>query len=350
MEGQREHSGIHTAECTKFMKTMMDEGVVDLVVTSPPYDDLRDYDGFTFDCEAIAKGLFRVVKQGGVVVWVVGDRINGGRSLTSFEHAFQFRDAGFIVHDAMIFKKRNTPFMRKRAYTNCYEFMFVFTKGAPATFNPLRSPSVRSGPAQVPYLKGADGINRKTERSLSEHKVRTNIWSYAVGKNGTTRDMYAFKHPAMFPENLARDHILSWSNPDDLVFDPMCGAGTTCKVAKATGRRWLGVDVSREYTSIAERRVNETGEDSIPSPVSRPDPFDEPLPCGESVAACQWCGNEIPPVRSQLTGGRAVTCSPECSDFHGRRRRLELKAANRAARQKGSVASVNVRHSEGAGQ
>ena len=331
--------GIHTEECTSFMATM-EENIVDLVVTSPPYDDLRDYKGFNFDCAAVAKGLYRVVKEGGVVVWVVGDRINGGRSLTSFEHAFAFRDAGFIVHDAMIFKKRNTPFMRRRAYTNCYEFMFVFSKGLPVTFNPLRSPSVRSGLAQVPYLKGPDGINRKTERSLNEHKVRTNIWSYAVGKNGTTSDMYAFKHPAMFPENLARDHILSWSDPGDLVFDPMCGAGTTCKMAKATGRRWLGVDVSREYTSIAELRVKETEEGALSSLPSRTDPFDEPVVSEdlaassedvgleEPVSVCCWCGNEIPALRTQLTGGRAITCSPECSDFNNRRRQHELRAAD----------------------
>lgn len=323
-------SGIHTAECTDFMATKMKEGVVDLVVTSPPYDDLRDYEGFTFDCEAVAKGLNRVVKQGGVVVWVVGDRINGGRTLTSFEHAFIFREAGFIVHDAMIFKKRNTPFMRKRAYTNCYEFMFVFSKGVPAKFNPLRSPSVRSGLAQVPYLKGADGVNRKTERLLSEHKVRTNIWSYGVGKNGTTKDMYAFKHPAMFPEKLARDHILTWSDQGELVFDPMCGAGTTCKMAKATGRRWLGVDTSREYTEIAKRRVKETEELSDLSLPSRGDPFDEQVVEEKPKKFCSWCGNAIPVARTQATGGRAVTCSQQCSQFKNRRRRVELKAADRA--------------------
>ncbi|MXY54206.1 MAG: site-specific DNA-methyltransferase [Gammaproteobacteria bacterium] len=307
-------SAIHTGDCVEFMTTM-DAATVDLVVTSPPYDDLRDYKGFTFDCVAVAEGLAKVVKRGGVVVWVVGDRINGGRSLTSFDHAFTFRDAGFTVYDAMIFKKRNTPFMRKRAYTNCYEFMFIFSRGIPKTFNPLRSPSVRSGPAPLPFLKGTDGVNRKTRRSLSEHKVRTNIWSYAVGKNGTTSDMYAFRHPAMFPENLARDHILSWSNPGDLVFDPMCGAGTACKMAKATGRRWLGVDVSAEYTAIARQRVNDVASDSVAAPGSRADPFDAPLPI------CRWCPKEIPEARLQATGGRTVTCSHECSDLNRRKRR-----------------------------
>ena len=339
MGHRKRDTGIHTADCVHYMETM-GAGVVDLVVTSPPYDDLRDYTGFDFDCEAVAKGLAKVVKEGGVVVWVVGDRINGGRTLTSFDHAFIFRDAGFTVYDVMIFKKRNTPFMRKRAYTNCYDFMFVFSKGTPATFNPLRSPSVRSGLAPLPYLKGTDGINRKTERELSEHKVRTNIWSYAVGRNGTTADMYAFKHPAMFPENLARDHILSWSNPGDLVFDPMCGAGTTCKMAKATGRRWVGVDVSREYTTIARRRVRSTAKGSISSLPSRGDPFDEPAePDDVVVSICRWCQNEIPAARTQATGGRAVTCSPECSIYNTRRRRCELKAADRAEERKRAVAT-----------
>lgn len=334
MSDSRVDSGIHTAECTDFMAAKMGEDIVDLVVTSPPYDDLRDYKGFTFDCEAVAKGLHRVVKKGGVVVWVVGDRINGGRTLTSFEHAFIFRNAGFTVHDAMIFKKRNTPFMRKRAYTNCYEFMFVFSKGVPTTFNPLRSPSVRSGLAQVPYLKGADGVNRKTEGLLNEHKVRTNIWSYGVGKNGTTGDMYAFKHPAMFPEKLARDQILSWSNEGDLVFDPMCGAGTTCKMAKATGRRWLGVDISREYVAIAKRRVKEAGDSSDLSVPSRSDPFEEiTLVEEKSEKNCSWCGNAIPIARVHATGGRAVTCSKQCSLFRNKRRRVELKEADRAKQQ-----------------
>lgn len=321
---------IETRDCVEYMKGM-EEGTVDLVVTSPPYDDLRNYKGFKFDCEAVAKGLATVVKKGGVVVWVVGDRINGGRSLTSFEQAFTFRDAGFTVYDVMIFKKRNTPFMRKRAYTNCYEFMFVFTRGLPATFNPLRSPSVRTGIAPVPFLKGPDGINRKTKRSLSKHKVRNNIWSYAVGKNGTTSDMYAFEHPAMFPESLARDHILSWSEPGDLVFDPMCGAGTTCKMAKATGRRWVGVDVSPEYTAIARKRVDQVGWNIVDVPGSRSDPFEGPLPI------CRWCSSEIPAARLVATGGRAVTCSPECSDVNRRKRRTELKAVERARKVRSSA-------------
>ena len=142
--------------------------------------------------------------------------------------------------------------------------------------------------------------------------------------------MYAFKHPAMFPENLARDHILSWSNRGELVFDPMCGAGTTCKMAKATGRRWLGVDVSSEYTSIAQRRVSDVEEESVSEPESRADPLEEPVVEDEPVAVCRWCKSGIPAARTEATGGRTVTCSTECSQSYARDRRKELKTSNRA--------------------
>ncbi len=241
--------------CVEYMQSMTADSV-DLVVTSPPYDDLRDYKGYTFDFQGIARGLYRVIKPGGVVVWVVGDKINGGRSLTSFRQALGFEDMGFKVHDAMIYRKKNTPFMRSNAYTNCWEFMFIVSKGSPKTFNPLKEKTVRSGQEMLVSNKKADGINRKVKATLNPEKTRTNIWDYAVGLGGTTNDRFAFKHPAMFPEKLAEDHIQSWTNPGDLVFDPMCGAGTTLKMAKKHGRNYLGVDIAEEYVEIARRRVD----------------------------------------------------------------------------------------------
>lgn len=244
-------------ECAHIMTEEMDEGSVDLIVTSPPYDDLRDYHGYRFDAESVARGMLRVLKPGGVAVWVVGEKIKGGRSLSCFEHGLIFRDIGFTVHDLMIYQKKNTPFMRKNAYTNCWEFMFVLVKGkSPSAFNPLTCPTVRNGKETAVHGKGPDGDNSKRrEVTLGTEKVRTNIWAYAVGLGGTTSDRFAFDHPAMFPEKLAEDHILSWSNPGDLVLDPMCGSGTTLKMAAANGRRWLGIDISEEYAQIAERRV-----------------------------------------------------------------------------------------------
>lgn len=188
-------------------------------------------------------------------MWVTGDRINGGRSLTSYRQALYFQEIGFAVHDAMIYRKRNTPFMRRNAYTNCYELMLVLSKGRPRVFNPLVEKTVRSGMEPVVANKGPDAVNRKVMAQLNEFKTRTNVWEYSVGLGGTTSDRYAFEHPAVFPERLAEDHILSWSDPGDLVFDPMCGSGTTCKMAAAHGRQFVGCDVSARYAAIARRRV-----------------------------------------------------------------------------------------------
>ena len=244
------------ANCVEHMAEKMDECSINLTVTSPPYDSLRDYEGYTFDCESIAQGLFRVTKEGGVVVWVVADKIkNGNKSLTSFKQAIIFQEVGFNVHDVMIYRKKNTPFMRSNAYTNCYEFMFVFTKGKPKTFNPLTTDTVRQGVEMMPTNKGPDGVNYKVPGMLKDAKTKINIWDYAVGMHGTTSDKIAFQHPAVFPEKLAEDHILSWSNEGDLVFDPMCGSGTTCKMAVKNNRNYLGCDISEEYVSIARQRL-----------------------------------------------------------------------------------------------
>ena len=216
--------------CVDVMRTWPDN-MIQLTVTSPPYDSLRNYKGYDFPFEDIADQLYRVTSPGGVVVWVVGDRINGGRTLTSFRQAIYFQDIGFSAHDIMIYQKKNTPFMRSNAYTNAYEMMFVLSKGKPATFNPLKAPTQRHGYELLTHNKLPDGINKKKRGELKKEKTRTNIWSYAVGLGGTTRDKIAFQHPAVFPEKLALDHILSWSNPGDLVLDPMCGSGTTGKMA-----------------------------------------------------------------------------------------------------------------------
>jgi len=246
---------LYTADCVDFMKKL-EPNLVDLTVTSPPYDDLRDYKGFSFEFPKIAEELYRVTKKGGIVVWVVGDRTkNGNRSLTSFKQALTFQEVGFKVHDVMIYRKKNTPFMRSNAYTNCYEFMFVFSKEKVNTFNALKEKTKRNGFEPLPHNKGADGINKKILKELKTEKARTNIWEYAVGLGGTTSDRIAFKHTAVFPERLAEDHILTWTNPGDLVFDPMVGSGTTTKMAFKNGRKYLGCDISEDYIEIANARL-----------------------------------------------------------------------------------------------
>ena len=245
-----------TGNCVEVMRSWPD-GIIDLTVTSPPYDKLRDYKGYHFPFEEIADELYRVTTKGGVVVWVVGDRINGGRSLTSFRQAIYFQEIGFSAHDVMIYQKKNTPFTRSNAYTNAYEMMFILSKGKPATFNPLKVPTQRHGYEMLTHNKLPDGINKKKLGELKKEKTRTNIWPYAVGLGGTTRDRIAFQHPAVFPEKLALDHILSWSNPDDLVLDPMCGSGTTGKMALLNDREFVGIDISAEYIEIARERLTQ---------------------------------------------------------------------------------------------
>ena len=155
----------------------------------------------------------------------------------------------------MIYAKKNTPFMRSNAYTNAYEYMFVLSKGKPKTFNTIKEETVRQGFEMVVASKGADAKNNKVLKELKKEKVKTNIWYYAVGLGGTTNDKEAFEHPAVFPEKLARDHILSWSNEGDIILDPMCGSGTTCKIAKMHNRHFIGIDISEEYVNIAQKRM-----------------------------------------------------------------------------------------------
>src|SRR3989338_9128002 len=242
-------------DTVEVMKAMPPNSI-DLVLTSPPYDELRNYNGYTFNFDGIARGLFRVTKEGGIVVWVVGDKINkGNKSLTSFKQALFFQDIGFNVHDVMIYKKKNTPFMRSNAYTNCYEFMFVLSKGSPKVFNPLKTKTIRQGQEMLPFNKKADGVNKKILGELKPEKTLTNIWEYAVGYGGSTSDKIAFQHTAIFPEKLAEDHILSWTKAGDVVFDPMCGSGTTCKMAAINKRHYIGCDISKEYVELTKKRL-----------------------------------------------------------------------------------------------
>lgn len=244
--------------CVDIMRGWEEESI-QLTVTSPPYDGLRNYNGYVFPFEEIARELFRVTVAGGVVVWVVGDKIKGGRSLTSFRQAIYFQEIGFSVHDVMIYQKKNTPFTRSNAYTNAYEMMFVLSKGKPTTFNPLKEKTRRHGYEMLTHNKLPDGINKKKLGRLNKEKTRTNIWSYAVGLGGTTADKIAFQHPAVFPEKLAQDHILSWSNPGDMVLDPLCGSGTTGKMALLNNRHFIGIDISADYIEIARERLSQCG-------------------------------------------------------------------------------------------
>ena len=243
-------------DCLEVMKTLPDNSV-DLTVTSPPYDNLRTYNGYVFNFEGIAKQLYRVTRKGGVVVWVVGDAtIKGSETGTSFKQALYFKDVcGFNLHDTMIYRKKSNyahdP--RNKRYKAIFEYMFIFSKGTPQTYNEIKdNPNIHAGKR----YSGGKGRNNKGQlRSsidfiIQPFQARYNIWKITTDHNS--------EHPAIFPEKLAHDHIISWSNEGDTVFDPMMGSGTTGKMAKILNRKFIGIEISKEYFGIATRRIEDT--------------------------------------------------------------------------------------------
>jgi len=244
--------------CVEVLKNF-DENSIDLTVTSPPYDNLRTYKGFVFPFKEIANELFRVTKEGGVVVWVVADAtIKGSETGTSFEQALYFKEIGFNLHDTMIFQKQNPiPQIYRKRYNNVFEYMFVFSKGTVKTHNPIMIDTLHgglklNGTTYKNYSKG-EQKREKLAKPVKDKKIKGNIWEYVVGKKA--EDQEAKGHPAPFPSALVRDHIISWTNKDDIVLDPMCGSGTTCKVAVQLNRNYIGIDVSEEYCEMAKKRI-----------------------------------------------------------------------------------------------
>lgn len=236
-----------------------DGDTIDLTITSPPYDDLRNYKGYTFPFEKIAQELYRVTKPGGVVVWVVADAtIDATETGTSFKQALFFKETGFNLHDTMIFRKKNPiPQIYRRRYNNEFEYMFVFSKGVVKTHNPIMVDCLHAGlelngTTYKNYSKN-DQKREKPANPVGNQKIKGNVWEYVVGKK--QEDQEAKGHSAPFPCQLVRDHIRSWTNPDDLVLDPMCGSGTTPRVAVEMGRHFIGIDISHEYCEIGRERV-----------------------------------------------------------------------------------------------
>jgi len=234
----------------------MPDNFVDLTVTSPPYDNLRDYKGYEWDFEQVACELYRVTKPGGVVVWVVNDAtINGSETLTSFKQAIYFREnCGFNIHDTMIYEKGNGGIAGSRnCYLQYFEYMLIISKGKPKTINFIRDRKNIVAPREKLEAMGRRFVNgeKKGQRVIKreEYGIRKNIWKYYTGNEETS------EHPAIFPEDLAKDHILSWSNEGDLVYDPFMGSGTVAKMCIKTNRNYVGSEISREYCELAERRL-----------------------------------------------------------------------------------------------
>jgi len=241
------------------LKLFPDE-CIDLTVTSPPYDNLRTYNGYSFDFEGIANELFRVTKQGGVVVWVVNDAtINGSETLTSFKQAIYFREnCGFNLHDTMIYKKQNPLPINGNRYNSCFEYMFVLSKDKPTTFNPIKERKTwKETRTTKNYSKDKSGVKNYGKVPQTDERTKCNIFEYKVGGGHVTTDDIAYDHPAIFPERLAQDHILSWSNEQDLVLDPFSGSGTTCKMATKLNRKYIGIDCSQEYCNLSQKRIKD---------------------------------------------------------------------------------------------
>jgi len=231
---------------------------VDLVVTSPPYDDLRTYGGHSWDFYGVAWNLKRLLKPGGVIVWVVADQVeDGSETGTSLRQALHFQSIGLNLHDTMIYQKNGYPFPPTNRYYQQSEYMFVLSKGSPKTFNGLvQATKWRMETDEVSTTRQADGSTKEMKYEKGkETRLRDNVWQVDTGFMRTTDDKSEYKHPAMFPEALARDHILSWSNEGDVVLDPFSGSGTTAKMAKHNGRRYIGIEVNPEYVELSEQRL-----------------------------------------------------------------------------------------------
>ena len=247
---------------------LIEEESVDLVVTSPPYDNLRDYDKtikWDFNVfKEVADLLYKVMKQGSVVVWVVSDATkDGNKTLTSFKQAIYFQEIGFNIYDVIIYEKSGSGPPHPNRYFNTFEYMFILSKGKPKTVNLLRDKKNKWG-GQLTFgdvtRREKDGsLTNKGQKRINEYGVRTNIWRYNNGKGFTSSDSIAHEHPAIFPEKLAEDHILSWSNEGDIVLDPFGGSGTTIKMAEKLNRNWIYIEKVEKYILVAKERLDKLG-------------------------------------------------------------------------------------------
>jgi site-specific DNA-methyltransferase (adenine-specific) len=237
----------------------IEDDTIDMVLTSPPYDNLRTYtDGYTFDFEAIAHETYRVLKPGGVLVWVVGDAtINGSETLTSMRQALYFvDDVGFKMHDTMIWQK-NGAVGKFNRYTSAMEYMFVLCKGGISTVNLQLTKSYYAGQRGYKTRCSTRGTFRVGGKKTTNYTTPfSNVWHITTGYGHITKDKEAYQHPAMFPEKLAERHILTWSNPGDVVLDYFLGSGTTAKMARKHSRNFIGGDISAEYVDIARKRLD----------------------------------------------------------------------------------------------
>lgn len=247
-------NNFYIADSVEFMRNNIPDNFVDLTVASPPYDNMRTYNGYLFDYMSMLDELYRVTKVGGTTVWIVNDAsIDCNETGNSFRHALYAKDkCGFNLYDTMIYDKNGFRFPHKNIYHQVFEYMFVFTKGKPKSTNMIEDRVCQWSDGHSYHTKrerdGSMTVRNGYNAKAGRLGKRFNIWRYS-GQNQKTTDKVAYNHPAMFPEQLAQDHILSWSNEGDIVLDPMCGSGTTCKMAWLNKRNFIGIDCSDEYVN-----------------------------------------------------------------------------------------------------
>lgn len=241
---------IYNEDCLDTMGRMPD-GFIDLTVTSPPYDNLRTYNGYSFDWHKTIQELYRVTKDGGVVVWVVGDAtIKGSETGTSFKQALWAKECGFWLYDTMIWQKTGMLPTEGRYY-NQFEYMFVMSKGKPVSRNFICDhKTVNGGRKQRKDAVINKGKHTKGKGYFirNEYARRPNVWKINIGANERL-------HPAVFPLQLANDHVKTWSEEGDTIYDPFMGSGTTAKVCQDLNRNYIGSEISKEYCDIAEQRL-----------------------------------------------------------------------------------------------
>lgn len=243
---------IHNENCLETMAKMPDN-FIDLTITSPPYDGLRTYNCYSFDFESIAKELYRVTKKGGVVVWNVSDAtVKGSETGTSFKQALYFMKCGFNLHDTMIWNKPSVPPTQHNRYQQSFEYMFILSKGPPKTFNPIKTPSETAGRIRKKHRskEGNHELNNEGEYVTKDTKTIGNNWNIPVCSERS------IKHPAKFPEQLAINHVLSWSNENEIVYDCFAGSGTTVVASVLNKRKWIVSETSSEYCETIKKRTN----------------------------------------------------------------------------------------------
>jgi site-specific DNA-methyltransferase (adenine-specific) len=264
-----EHIGdatLYLGDCRDILPTL---GKVDAVVTSPPYDGLRTYNGlqkpedFLDVIGLLAAGL----TNGGVMMWNVADAtVQGSETGTSFRQALHAMSCGLNLHDTMIYIRENVNFPEAVRYFSGHEYMFVFSNGQPKTFNPIKDRRNKwAGTTMHGTDRQVDGSLKKISgagKEILPSGMRFNYWLMSNNSGDTG-------HPAPMPYSMAHDHAVTWTNPGDIILDPFMGSGTTGVACANLGRSFIGIEREPAYFDIACRRIARAYE--------QPWLFDEPV-------------------------------------------------------------------------